>query len=79
MTQAVGLITHPLQAEEILDAGQADLIAIGREALSDTHWPLHAAAALDAGKPFAKWPSQYGWWLAGRDRTSEFYRPDSDD
>ena len=34
MTQAVGLITHPRQAEEILQNNQADLIAIGREALT---------------------------------------------
>jgi len=75
MTQAVGLITHPRQAEEILANGQADLVAIGREALSDPHWPLHAAAALGTDPGYGKWPNQYGWWLAARDRTSEFYRP----
>ena len=43
MTMAVGLILTPQQAEEALQAGRADLIAIGREALYDPNWPLHAA------------------------------------
>jgi 2,4-dienoyl-CoA reductase-like NADH-dependent reductase (Old Yellow Enzyme family) len=74
-TQAVGLITHPQQAEDILDEGQADLIAIGREALTDPHWPLHAARVLDDSGNYDLWPEQYGWWLVRRDRTSSFYRP----
>jgi 2,4-dienoyl-CoA reductase-like NADH-dependent reductase (Old Yellow Enzyme family) len=76
MTQAVGLITHPRQAEEILQCGQADLIAIAREALYNPHWPLQAAAALGADSEFEGWPQQYGWWLVRRARTSEFYRDD---
>ncbi len=76
MTQAVGLITHPRQAEEILQRGQADLIAIAREALVDPHWPLHAAAALGVDNEFESWPEQYGWWLVRRARTSEIYRDD---
>ena len=43
-TRAVGLITRPRQAEDILARGRADLIAIGREALYDPYWPRHAAA-----------------------------------
>jgi 2,4-dienoyl-CoA reductase-like NADH-dependent reductase (Old Yellow Enzyme family) len=66
-TMAVGLILTPLQAEEALQAGRADLIAIGREALYDPNWPLHAAAALGADPEFARWPQQYGWWLTRRD------------
>ena len=76
MTQAVGLITHPRQAEEILRRGQADLIAIAREALVNPHWPLHAAAVLGVDGEFESWPEQYGWWLVRRARTSEFYRDD---
>jgi 2,4-dienoyl-CoA reductase-like NADH-dependent reductase (Old Yellow Enzyme family) len=34
---------HDPQAERILQAGQADLIAIGREVLVDDHWALHMA------------------------------------
>ena len=72
-TQAVGLITHPRQAEEILAHQRADLIAIGREALYDPYWPRHAAAALGADPGFEGWPDQYGWWLVRRARSSEFW------
>jgi len=74
MTQAVGLITHPRQAEEILRQGKADLIAIGREALYDPYWPHHAAVVLGADPEFENWPEQYGWWLVRRAKSSEFYQ-----
>lgn len=45
-TAAVGLITSGLQAEEILQNGRADLIAVGRELLRDPFWPRTAAAQL---------------------------------
>lgn len=68
-TIAVGLILHPQQAEDILAQGHADLIAIGREALFDPNWPLHAQLALgsDGGEVFESWPKQYGWWLERRE------------
>jgi 2,4-dienoyl-CoA reductase-like NADH-dependent reductase (Old Yellow Enzyme family) len=47
-TMAVGLITEPQQAEEIIAGGKADLIALARGILYDPRWPWHAAAALDA-------------------------------
>ena len=65
-TMAVGLILTPQQAEEALQARCADLIAVGREALYDPNWPLHAAAALGVDPEFARWPVQYGWWLTRR-------------
>lgn len=43
---AVGLITDPLKAEQLLQAGQADAIAIARGLLYDPRWPWHAAAVL---------------------------------
>ena len=43
---AVGLITEPQQAEDILQAGDADLIAIARALLYKPRWPWEAAAAL---------------------------------
>jgi 2,4-dienoyl-CoA reductase-like NADH-dependent reductase (Old Yellow Enzyme family) len=67
-TMAVGLITEPDQAEQILQEGRADLIAIGREALYDPFWARHAAQALEHDKGFADWPPQYGWWLERRAR-----------
>jgi 2,4-dienoyl-CoA reductase-like NADH-dependent reductase (Old Yellow Enzyme family) len=66
-TMAVGLILTPAQAEDILRAGQADLIAVGREALFDPNWPVHAALALGADPEFDAWPKQYGWWLTRRE------------
>jgi 2,4-dienoyl-CoA reductase-like NADH-dependent reductase (Old Yellow Enzyme family) len=55
-TSAVGLITMPAQAEQIVASGQADCVALARELLRDPYWPLRAAAEL--GQP-ATWPSQY--------------------
>lgn len=76
-TMAVGLITHPQQAEEILAQGRADLIAIGREALVDPMWALHAARSLGYDTLFETWPEQSGWWLAGREKTSDLYDPEA--
>lgn len=45
---AVGLITEPQQAEEILVSGQADMIALARAFLYDPRWVWHAAQALGA-------------------------------
>ena len=55
-TGAVGLITAPQQAEQIVATGQADLVLLARELLRNPHWPLHAAAALRAE---TAWPVQY--------------------
>jgi 2,4-dienoyl-CoA reductase-like NADH-dependent reductase (Old Yellow Enzyme family) len=55
-TGAVGLITEPAQAEQIVSTGQADAIMIGREFLRDPYWPLRAARSLGVDIP---WPSQY--------------------
>ena len=74
-TMTVGLITHPLQAEEILNDRSADLIAIGREALANPNWPLHAGQFLSVPGSFENWPQQSGWWLERRTATSDFYRP----
>ncbi|MBB4919299.1 NADH:flavin oxidoreductase/NADH oxidase [Streptosporangium saharense] len=53
---AVGLITEPHQAEEIVASGQADAVLLGRELLRDPHWPHRAARELAASAP---WPDQY--------------------
>ena len=65
-TQAVGMIVDAAQAEAIVAAGQADLVAIGREALFDPYWPHHAAQALGADPGFARWPERHGIWLRKR-------------
>ena len=56
LTGAVGLITTPAEAEQIITSGQADLILLGREELRDPYFPLHAAHALGAD---VAWPPQY--------------------
>lgn len=45
---AVGMINDAMQAETILQNGEADYIALARAMLSDPHWPWHAATKLDA-------------------------------
>ena len=66
-TMAVGLITEPEQAEAIVHGGQADLVALARELMSDPNWPAHAAIALGAEDAYRTWPDQIGWWLESRD------------
>ena len=66
MTQAVGMIVDASQAEAILREGSADLVAIGREALRNPYWPLHAREALCPDDGFRDWPLRHGVWLAKR-------------
>jgi 2,4-dienoyl-CoA reductase-like NADH-dependent reductase (Old Yellow Enzyme family) len=69
-TMAVGLITTPAFAESVVRQGRADLVAIGREALMNPHWPLHAARELGHDPGFASWPPAWGWWLEKRARSA---------
>lgn len=55
-TAAVGMITEPAQADQIIRNGEADVAVLAREMLRDPYWPLHAAAALGET---ASWPKQY--------------------
>jgi 2,4-dienoyl-CoA reductase-like NADH-dependent reductase (Old Yellow Enzyme family) len=45
---AVGLITEPSHAEEIVSSGAADLVLLARELLRDPYWPRRAAKELGA-------------------------------
>lgn len=45
-TAAVGLLSDPEMAEEILAAGDADLVVLGRMSLWNPYWTHHAADAL---------------------------------
>ncbi len=56
MTAAVGLITSPEQADQIVRNGQADFVVIAREFLRDPYWPIHAARRLAQTPPV---PVQY--------------------
>lgn len=66
VTQAVGMIVDPHQADEIITSGAADLVAIGREALFDPYWPLHAQWALERDPQFTDWHVRHGVWLQKR-------------
>lgn len=87
MTMAVGMIIHADQAEDILRAGSADLVALGREFLHNPNWPLDAAQKLGIDAPFAQVSRVYGYYLEKRARSnvvkpSTWQRgihPDSDD
>jgi 2,4-dienoyl-CoA reductase-like NADH-dependent reductase (Old Yellow Enzyme family) len=61
----VGLIVDAHQAEAVLQAGEADLVFLGRELLSNPNWPHHAQAQLQ-GEAFDQWHKEAGWWLARR-------------
>jgi 2,4-dienoyl-CoA reductase-like NADH-dependent reductase (Old Yellow Enzyme family) len=59
-TGAVGMITEPKQAEEVLASGSADVVLLARALLRDPHWALRAAYEL--GVPVGDgvdWPPQY--------------------
>jgi 2,4-dienoyl-CoA reductase-like NADH-dependent reductase (Old Yellow Enzyme family) len=56
LTGAVGLITLPLQAEEILVNQKADAILLARELLREPYWPVKAAMELGDQPPI---PKQY--------------------
>jgi 2,4-dienoyl-CoA reductase-like NADH-dependent reductase (Old Yellow Enzyme family) len=66
-TVAVGLITEARHAEQILRAGQADLIALARELLYNPHWPVHAAKELGIENYLDTLPFDLSWWLKRRD------------
>ncbi|MBL8671493.1 MAG: NADH:flavin oxidoreductase/NADH oxidase [Alphaproteobacteria bacterium] len=68
-TMAVGLIAEAKHAEAILRAGDADLVAIAREALANPHWALHASNELQADPNFTfdYWPPNHAWWLQYRE------------
>jgi NADPH2 dehydrogenase len=59
-TMAVGLITEPRQAEEIVASGKADMVVLARGMLYDPRWGWHAAAELhgEVTAPPQYWRSQ---------------------
>jgi 2,4-dienoyl-CoA reductase-like NADH-dependent reductase (Old Yellow Enzyme family) len=56
LTGAVGMITDPAQADQIIRSGQADVVLLARQFLREPYWPLLAARALGHD---IKWPLQY--------------------
>lgn len=66
MSMAVGLIVHADQAEQILQDGRADLIALARELLYNPNWPMDAAQKLGVDAQFGFVPPPQAYWLAKR-------------
>lgn len=62
-TGAVGMITEPAQAEQIVALGEADLVLLARAMLRDPYWPNRAAESLGAEPA---WPIQYKRAVARR-------------
>jgi 2,4-dienoyl-CoA reductase-like NADH-dependent reductase (Old Yellow Enzyme family) len=62
-TGAVGLITDPQHADEIITGGDANLVFIAREMLREPYWALKAQRVLDEEPA---WPIQYGYVLKRR-------------
>ena len=58
MTGAVGLITEPRQANDVIARGDADLVFVGRAFLRNPYWGLIAQEELAGDAP---WPEQYGY------------------
>ncbi|MBW4439778.1 MAG: NADH:flavin oxidoreductase/NADH oxidase [Plectolyngbya sp. WJT66-NPBG17] len=55
-TGAVGMITSPEQADQIIRTGQADMVLLAREMLRDPYWAMRAAKKLRQSVPS---PVQY--------------------
>jgi 2,4-dienoyl-CoA reductase-like NADH-dependent reductase (Old Yellow Enzyme family) len=64
-TVAVGMIVDPRQGEAILRQGKADIIGIGRAALENPQWTLHAQRGLTGS--YDAWPAEYRSSMERRD------------
>jgi 2,4-dienoyl-CoA reductase-like NADH-dependent reductase (Old Yellow Enzyme family) len=65
MTGAVGLITDPHDANEIVTGGDADLVLLARELLREPYWAIKAQQALGGAET---WPISYGYAVKRRAR-----------
>ena len=68
-TMAVGLILEPKQAETILEAGEADLVAFAREMLANPNFAAQAALELEGSSGWDLWSDRYRYWLERRAKT----------
>jgi 2,4-dienoyl-CoA reductase-like NADH-dependent reductase (Old Yellow Enzyme family) len=68
-TMAVGLILEPRQAEAILEAGEADLVAFAREMLANPNFAAQAALELEGAAGWDLWSDRHRYWLERRAKT----------
>lgn len=68
LSMTVGMIWGAAVADGIIREGKADLVALGREALYNPNWTLHAAMELGVDEDFSLWRPEFGWWLNKRER-----------
>jgi tRNA-dihydrouridine synthase len=73
-SMVVGIILEAQQAEAILQNGQADLIAVGRQSQFNPNIAQHWAHNLGINRKFEDWTPEFGWWLEKRIRTIEGVR-----
>ena len=66
-TIAVGGITEAQQAEDILQSGDSDMIAMARELMWNSDWPAHAAYVLGLDDPYSYLPDGYAHRLRQRE------------
>jgi 2,4-dienoyl-CoA reductase-like NADH-dependent reductase (Old Yellow Enzyme family) len=62
-TGAVGLISDPQYADDIVTSGQANLVFLARELLREPYWVIKAQHALEEEPA---WPIQYGYVVKRR-------------
>ncbi|RYE40954.1 MAG: NADH:flavin oxidoreductase/NADH oxidase [Hyphomicrobiales bacterium] len=77
-TMAVGYIVHATQAQTIIEDGQADLVALGRELLHNPNWPLDAARKLGVADPYSQAPLRISYWLSKRDGSFSDFAPSTE-
>ena len=65
-TMAVGSITEGRQANGVIEAGQADLVALAKEMMADPNFAFRAAHALQIEKPDFVLPERYAFYLQFR-------------
>jgi 2,4-dienoyl-CoA reductase-like NADH-dependent reductase (Old Yellow Enzyme family) len=56
----------PEAANRVIRDGLADIVLLGRPALSNPHWPVYAARELGHADPFSLLPEDWAWWIRTR-------------
>lgn len=69
MTMAPGLITEPQQAEDLLQSGVVDMVAMARELMYNADWPAHAAKELGVPDYLELFPAEYTLRLKQREKS----------